>query len=94
MQYYVYILTNKNCTTLYVGVTNNLERTLYEHKHKLIEGFTSRYNVDVLVYYEITTDSYSAIAREKQIKSWKRAKKNQLINENNPAWKDLSLDFN
>ncbi|MBQ2717701.1 MAG: GIY-YIG nuclease family protein [Clostridia bacterium] len=94
MQYYVYILTNKNCTTLYVGVTNNLERRLYEHKHKLIEGFTSRYNVDVLVYYEITTDSYSAIAREKQIKSWKRAKKNQLINENNPAWKDLSLDFN
>lgn len=94
MQYYVYILTNKNCTTLYVGVTNNLERRLYEHKHKLIEGFTSRYNVDVLVYYEITTDSYSAIAREKQIKSWKRAKKNQLISENNPAWKDLSLDFN
>lgn len=94
MQYYVYILTNKNCTTLYVGVTNNLERRLYEHKHKLIEGFTSRYNVDVLVYYEITTDCYSAIAREKQIKSWKRAKKNQLISENNPAWKDLSLDFN
>ena len=88
--YYVYILTNKNNTVLYTGVTNNLERRLYEHKNKLIDGFTKRYNVDKLVYYEVTTDIESAIAREKQIKAGSRKKKLELIDKINPAWNDLS----
>lgn len=90
MDYFVYMLTNQNNTVLYTGVTNNLKRRLYEHQHNLIDGFTKKYNVHKLVYFDSTTDVRSAIAREKQIKGWSRAKKNALINEFNPEWKDLT----
>lgn len=90
MYYFVYMLTNQNNTVLYTGVTNNLKRRLYEHQHNLIDGFTKKYNVHKLVYFDYTTDVRSAIAREKQIKGWSRAKKNALINEFNPEWKDLT----
>ena len=89
MMYYVYILTNKTKTVLYTGVTNNLKRRIYEHKNKLIDGFTKRYNVDRLVYYETTSDAKSAIMREKQIKNLLRRKKEDLINTMNPNWDDL-----
>mgnify|MGYP000889326575 CR=1 FL=1 len=91
--YYVYIMTNWNNKVLYTGITNDLERRIYEHKHKLIEGFTKKYNVNKLVYYECTTDVYSAITREKQIKGWTRQKKNELVQSVNPEWRDLSEDF-
>ena len=87
--YYVYLLTNKNNNVLYTGVTNDLGRRVYEHKNKLIEGFTKRYNVNKLVYFETTEDIKSAIAREKQIKGWTRIKKNCLIESVNPEWRDL-----
>ena len=87
--YYVYIITNKINSVVYIGVTNNLERRLYEHKHKLVEGFSAKYNLYKLVYYETTTDIKSAIAREKQLKSWRRDKKNSLVETINPDWKDL-----
>jgi putative endonuclease len=90
--YYVYIMTNKS-RTLYTGVTNNLERRVYEHKHKIIPGFMSKYNITKLVYYEETDNINVAIAREKQIKGWLRAKKIALIESENPEWKDLSLDW-
>ena len=90
-QYYVYIATNKS-KTLYVGVTNNLERRMYEHKEKLTSGFTSRYNITMLVYYEVTSDVYSAISREKQLKGWLRSKKIGLIESMNPDWRDLSVE--
>ena len=85
-------MTNKS-RTLYTGVTNDLERRVYEHKHKLVPGFTSKYNITQLVYYEETDDVNIAIAREKQIKGWLRAKKIALIESINPEWKDLSLDW-
>jgi len=88
-RYYVYIMTNKS-RTLYTGITNNLERRVYEHKNKLIEGFTKKYNITKLVYYEISNDVEAAIAREKQIKGWLRRKKIALIESVNPQWKDLS----
>ena len=91
-QYYVYILSSIS-RTLYTGVTNDLERRLYEHKHKLVPGFTGRYGVDRLVYYEIASDPASAIAREKQIKGWTRAKKVALIESQNPKWADLSAEW-
>jgi len=91
--FYVYIMTNKNNTVLYTGVTNNLKRRVYEHKAKLVEGFTKRYNIDKLVYYEIFEDSYNAIAREKQIKGGSRQKKIDLIKSMNKEWKDLYNDF-
>jgi len=90
-QYYVYILTNES-KTLYTGVTNNLERRIYEHKHKLIEGFTKKYNFTKLIYYEMVEDVRSAITREKQIKGWLRSKKIRLIESMNPQWKDLSTE--
>lgn len=90
---YVYIMTNKS-RTLYTGVTNNLERRVYEHKHKLIEGFTSKYNITLLVYCEAFTDIRQAIAREKHIKGWLRSKKIALIESINPDWKDLSMSWN
>jgi putative endonuclease len=90
--YYVYIMTNKS-RTFYTGVTNNLERRVYEHKHKLIEGFTKRYNITLLVYYEVGTDVREAIAREKQVKDWRREKKIALIESMNPEWKDLSAEW-
>ena len=91
--YYVYILSNKTNTTLYIGVTNDLERRLYEHKNHLIKGFSSRYNITKLVYFETTSDVYSAIEREKQLKGWRRSKKNALIATMNPEWNDLYPDL-
>ena len=88
--YYVYLLTNWNNKVIYLGVTNNLERRLYEHKNKLVKRFTEKYNVNKLVYFEETQDVTAAIARKKEIKKWRREKKNQLVNRMNPNWKDLS----
>ena len=85
-------MTNKS-RTLYPGVTNDLVRRMYEHKKKLIKGFTSKYNIQYLVYYEITSSIYSAIQREKQIKGWLRSKKIALIESTNPEWKDLSEEW-
>ncbi|MBS3742224.1 MAG: GIY-YIG nuclease family protein [Candidatus Cloacimonetes bacterium] len=90
--YYVYIMTN-NSRTLYTGVTNNLERRVYQHKHRLAKGFTNRYNIDQLVYYEDYPEINAAIAREKQIKGWLRKKKIALIESKNPEWKDLSAEW-
>ena len=90
MQYFVYILTNWNDEVMYVGVTNDLRRRLYEHQHELAEGFTKRYHVHKLVWFEVTGDVTSAIAREKEIKGWTRSKKNDLVTRENPDWKDLS----
>jgi len=87
--YYVYIMTNKYNTVLYTGVTNDLIRRVYEHKNKLVEGFTAKYNLAKLVYYDICKDVKEAINREKQIKGWKREKKEKLIKGFNPDWKDL-----
>ncbi|MBE7088414.1 MAG: GIY-YIG nuclease family protein [Clostridiales bacterium] len=91
--YYVYLITNKTNSVLYTGVTNNLPRRIYEHKNKLVEGFTCKYNVNKLVYYETTSDVKSAIAREKEIKGWLRSKKNALVETMNPTWKDLCTDW-
>ena len=91
-KYYVYVLTN-NSKTLYTGMTNNLSRRIYEHKNKIIKGFTSRYNLNKLVYYEITDEVHTAILREKRIKGWLRKKKIDLIEKENPTWKDLSEDW-
>ena len=93
MDYFVYILTNENNRVMYVGVTNNLQRRLYEHKDGVIEGFTKTYNEHKLVYYETSLDVRAAITREKQLKGWTRAKKNALVETMNPQWKDLSLDW-
>lgn len=92
--YFVYILANWDDSVLYIGVTGNLPRRLYEHKSGLVDGFTRKYNVHKLVYYESTTDVYSAISREKQLKKWRRSKKNALISAANPSWLDLSADWN
>jgi putative endonuclease len=89
-EYFVYMLTNRWKTVLYTGVTNSLERRVWEHKHKLIPGFTKQYNCEFLVYFETYNDVTQAIAREKQIKGWVRAKKNALIAGMNPEWNDLS----
>ena len=88
-QYYVYIMTNRS-KTLYTGVTNDLIRRVYEHKNKMVEGFTKKYNIMKLVYFEETSDVQAAIEREKQIKGWLRSKKIALIESKNPEWKDLS----
>jgi putative endonuclease len=89
-RYYVYLLTNWNNRVLYVGVTNDLVRRLYEHKNKQVRGFTAKYNINKLVYFEETQDVMSALAREKEIKKWRREKKDALIVTRNPEWKDLS----
>ncbi|HEX8974192.1 MAG TPA: GIY-YIG nuclease family protein [Patescibacteria group bacterium] len=89
-QYCVYITTNMNNSTLYIGVTGNLPRRIYEHKNKLVDGFTKNYNVDKLVYFEQTEDVQSALRREKQLKNWHRDWKINLINSSNPEWKDLA----
>ena len=90
MDYYVYILTNRINRVLYTGVTNDLTRRIYEHKHHLIKNsFTDQYNVDKLVYFEVTSNSRAAIEREKQIKGWSREKKNKLVESKNPQWEDL-----
>ena len=88
-EYYVYIMTNRS-RTLYIGITNDLKRRVYQHKEKHIAGFTSQYNITQLAYYESTNDVHVAIAREKQLKGWLRAKKIALIESQNPEWKDLS----
>ena len=88
--YYVYLLTNWNNRVIYIGVTNDLNRRTYEHKNKLIEGFSKKYNLTKLVYFEETSDVNAAIAREKEIKKWRREKKNNLVNRTNPSWEDLS----
>ena len=88
--YFVYILSNWDDSVLYIGVTGNLTRRLYEHRNKLVDGFTKQYNVHKLVYYEHTNDVYSAISREKQLKNWNRSKKITLIEKMNPEWRDLS----
>ena len=92
--YYVYILSNWSDSVLYIGVTRNLSRRLYEHKNELADGFTKKYHVHKLVYFEATSDVRSAIAREKQLKGWTRCKKNALISKVNPSWSDLSADWN
>jgi putative endonuclease len=84
-------MASQSCT-LYVGVTRDLERRVYEHKHKLVPGFTSKYNINRLVYFEATSDVKAAIAREKQIKGWVRDKKVALIRSVNPDWRDLSVE--
>ena len=87
---YVYILTNDRSNVMYVGVTNDLVRRMYEHKHHLDKAsFSARYNTERLVYYEYATDPDAAIAREKQIKGWNRARKNKLVESKNPNWDDL-----
>ena len=91
--YYVYLLTNEWNTVLYTGVTNDLERRMYEHKSGMVEGFSRKYNANRLVYYEDSGDVKAAIAREKQIKGWTRVKKDALINEMNPLWQDLSANW-
>ena len=88
--YYVYILTNRNNRVLYTGVTNDLVRRMYEHRHHLLkDSFTARYNLEKLVYYEETSSSRAAIEREKQIKGWSREKKNKLVETKNPNWEEL-----
>ena len=90
--FYVYILTNKRGNVLYTGVTNDLSRRIYEHKHGSIDGFTKKYNVNKLVYFETCEYAVDAIAREKQVKGWSRKKKDELITAFNPGWKDLYRD--
>ncbi len=91
-QYWVYIMTNRS-DTLYTGVTNDLYRRVYEHRQKLTRGFTAKYSINTLVYYETTDEVESAIRREKQIKGWTRAKKIALIESANPQWRDLSDEW-
>ena len=92
-QYYVYVLTNWNDRVMYIGVTNDLQRRLYEHREELVDGFTKNYHVHKLVYFETSTDVKAAIEREKQLKGWRREKKNGLVERLNPTWRDLSEDW-
>ena len=91
--YYVYILTTKNDTALYIGVTNNLQKRLYEHKSEQINGFTKKYHIHKLIYFEQYSDINAAISREKQLKRWKRSKKELLIATKNPNWDDWGVEF-
>ena len=91
--YYVYLLTNWNNKVMYVGITNDLQRRIFEHKEKSVKGFTEKYNVHKLVYFEQTSDVEAALTREKEIKKWRREKKNRLVENANPSWMDLSEDF-
>ena len=93
MQYYIYILASQKNGTLYVGVTSDLIKRIYEHKNDLVEGFTHKYTIHNLVYFEATESIESAIMREKQLKKWNRAWKINLIEKSNPAWKDLYPDL-
>ena len=90
-KYFVYIMTNKTDSVMYVGVTNDIKRRVYEHKNGIVDGFTKRYCVNKLVYYEIYDDIYLAICREKQLKKWVRKKKNELVETKNPKWEDISV---
>ena len=78
---------------MYVGITNELQRRVYEHKSKMIKGFTSKYNIDKLVYFEMTENVTAALTREKEIKRWRREKKNKLVEQENPGWDDLSMEW-
>ncbi len=89
MTYYVYILTNQHGNVMYIGVTRDLVRRVFQHRHHLVEGFTTRYKVNKLVYYESVNDVTAAIAREKQLKGWTRARKNALVASVNPDWAEL-----
>jgi putative endonuclease len=89
--YYVYIMTNRS-GTLYIGVTSDLRRRVYEHKRKVIKGFSSRYNISRLVYFEEYGDPEEAIGREKQLKGWRRAKKLKLVEDTNEKWKEISVE--
>ena len=91
-QYFVYILASKKDGMLYIGVTSNLVKRIYEHKHDFVEGFTKQYHIHNLVYYEVTEDVTSVITREKQLKKWNRAWKTALIEKQNPEWRDLYVD--
>ncbi len=91
--YAVYIMTNYSQTSFYIGVTGNLQKRVWEHKNKFVEGFTKRYNIDRLVYYELTDSVEAALNREKQLKRWHRDWKINLIKEMNPQFKDLSMDW-
>lgn len=91
-QYYVYIMASRS-RTIYTGMTNNLERRVYEHRHKLVPGFTSKYNITNLVYMESASDVNAAIRGEKQIKAWSRAKRVALVESINPEWEDLSANW-
>ena len=91
--YYVYILTNRNNKVIYTGITNNLQRRIYEHKQKLIDGFSKKYNLNKLVYFQEFSNVSDAISAEKKIKGWLRIKKIRLIESINPEWEDLSLSF-
>jgi putative endonuclease len=92
-QYYVYILASKRNGTLYIGVTSDLAKRCYEHKHGMVEGFSKRYQVHALVYYEVHNDVNEAIKREKQMKKWNRSWKIRSIEEKNPQWRDLYDDI-
>ena len=92
-RYYVYLLTNWNDQVMYVGMTNDLVRRVHEHRTHAVKGFTEKYNVNRLVYFEETSDVYAAMTREKQIKKWRREKKNALVMQANPAWRDLADDL-
>ena len=92
-QMYVYIMTNKKNGVLYVGVTSNLKKRVWEHKNHVVDGFTRRYNLDRLVYFEVCPDELSAITREKQLKNWHRDWKINQIHEQNPEWRDLFEDI-
>jgi putative endonuclease len=89
----IYIITNRHNTTLYIGVTSNLVQRIYQHKNELIKGFSAKYNLHKLVYFEQFEDMDNAIIREKRLKLWKRDWKNRLINEINPSWRDLYPDI-
>jgi len=91
--FYVYIITNKTNKVLYIGVTNNLERRIYEHKNKLVPGFTQKYNINKLIHFEHFDNINDAIRREKQLKKWNRKWKEDLINENNPEWNNLHKEI-
>ena len=91
--YFVYIMANWSNKVIYIGVTNDLRRRIYEHKQKIIKGFTQKYNVNKLIYFETFQDVRLAIAREKEVKKWRREKKNKLVKLKNPEWRDLSFDF-
>lgn len=90
--FYVYILANRH-RTIYVGMTNDLQRRIHEHKHRLVPGFTSRYGIDRLVYFESGGNALGVIAREKELKGWRRSRKVSLIEQENPEWRDLSEDW-
>jgi putative endonuclease len=92
-EYFIYILASKRNGTLYIGMTNDLVKRVYEHKNDLVEGFTKKYSVHNLVYYERYNDVYSAIAREKRLKKWKRQWKIDLIEKDNPQWRDLYAEL-